>query len=454
MSETLSTVTTCTSTVSSCFQDSCVDDAGESDVTSSGERSVLIASMEEDGYKSDQAVCSDDIIIFFNSHQAVSDGDGVCYTKKPIPSNERDGYMQAIDRDVMKKEARQIAERLLHEQTIAMEAWDEVATEYHRRIEPFTSAFVPHLLHHKYLSLKDESSYLKGKSVLDVAAGTGAGALYAISKGASFAMATDFSKNMLQVLQNRIRDHGCALPRGVLGTRVANGLCLPLAWENKYDVVLSNFGCIYFSRVDQGLREMVRCAKTGGKVCLSAWGSREETHAFNVFPAAIKRCGLDRRWHRVQAASRKDMLELFGTIPSWSEWHHSRRKMRYSGISLAPNYYCPTSRISSSQRFLFSMMTDAGLDDVLVIPVTNEMRLDDSKSYWKRFVLTSPNLKRFVDHCLSRDEVKQLRDAVSEILYEVNEEPSSSSDPQNGDVVLSASAYIAIGTKTIPMMTL
>jgi len=128
--------------------------------------------------------------------------------------------------------------------------------------------------------------------------------------------------------------------------------------------------------------------------------------------------------------------------------------MRYSGISLAPNYYCPTSRISSSQRFLFSMMTDAGLDDVLVIPVTNEMRLDDTKSYWKRFVLASPNLKRFVEHCLSRDEVKQLRDAVSEILYEVNEEPSSSSDPQNGDVVLSASAYIAIGTKTIPMMAL
>eukprot|EP00578_Thalassiosira_sp_NH16_P017712 CAMPEP_0181127520 /NCGR_PEP_ID=MMETSP1071-20121207/28245_1 /TAXON_ID=35127 /ORGANISM="Thalassiosira sp., Strain NH16" /LENGTH=99 /DNA_ID=CAMNT_0023213271 /DNA_START=112 /DNA_END=411 /DNA_ORIENTATION=- len=99
-------------------------------------------------------------------------------------------------------------------------------------------------------------------------------------------------------------------------------------------------------------------------------------------------------------------------------------------------------------------MTDAGLDDVLVIPVTNEMRLDDSKSYWKRFVLTSPNLKRFVDHCLSRDEVKQLRDVVSEILYGVNEETLSSSEPQKGGVVLRASAYIAIGTKTLPMTTL
>ena len=222
----------------------------------------------------------------------------------PIPSNDRDGYMQAIDRDVIKKEARQIAERLLHEQTIAMEAWGEVAAEYHRRKEPFTSAFVPHLLHHKYLSLKDEneSSYLKEKSVLDVAARTGAGALCAISKGASFAMATNFSENILQVLQNWIRDHDCALPRGILGTSVARGPCLPLAWENKYDVVLSNFGCISFSRVDQGLREMVRCAKTGGKVCLSAWGSKEETHSFNVFPAAIKRCGLDRyTWIRTDS---------------------------------------------------------------------------------------------------------------------------------------------------------
>lgn len=416
VSETLSTVS-CTSTVSSCIQ-ACIN---------AGEGSVSTAPADEDGYESDQAVCDDD--------------NDDCFPTKPIPSNEPNRrIVQSIDQD-MKQEAQQIAERLLYEQTIALEAWDEVAAEYHRRIEPFTSAFVPHLLHHGYLSLKDERSYLKGKSVLDVAAGTGAGALYAISMGASFVMATDFSENMLQVLESRIRDH--PLP-GILATRVANGLCLPSSWKNQYDVVFSNFGCIYFPRVKEGLREMVRCAKPGGRVCLSAWGNRDETHAFSVFPAAMKRCGLDRRWIRAQSASRKEMLASIGwTLPPWSETRHSRRKKRYDGIGLAPNYFCPTSRISSSQFSLFSMMTDAGLDDVLVVPATNELRLDDAKSYWNRFVLASPNLKRFVEHCLSRGEVKQLRDVVSEILYEENE------SGDEGCVVLRASAYIAVGTKSL-----
>merc|ERR1712085_99461 len=53
-------------------------------------------------------------------------------------------------------------------------------------------------------SIDQESHYLKGMSVLDVAAGTGAGALYAASRGASSVVATDFSENMLHTLQSRI----------------------------------------------------------------------------------------------------------------------------------------------------------------------------------------------------------------------------------------------------------
>jgi len=285
---------------------------------------------------------------------------------------------------------------------------------------------------------------LNGLSVLDVAAGTGAGALYAASRGASSVMATDFSENMLQVLQSRTNDYPCH----VLETKVSNGLCLPLSWKNEYDIVLSNFGVIYFPKVNEGLREMIRCAKKGGKVCLSGWGSKEETNAFSVFPAAMKRCGLDRRWRHARSTGRKHLLALAGTIPSPSSKKQERNRNRYHGISLTPNYVCPVTRISSSQCVLTKMMADAGLEDVHVIPVTNDLRLDSAESYWNRFVLASPNLKRFVEQCLSVQDVIRLKHAVSEILHEEHEE--SSSHRGKAGVVLKASAYIAIGTKTSP----
>lgn len=451
ISVTLSTVS-CTSGDSSCFNAQERKASVDSSCFNAQERkkdgnykcsiceiTILTASIsvdeEEDGYATDQAV--------------VFDTDSPCTREKPILSITKQRHKLELDRQEQHT-VKQIVEQLLQEQRIALEAWNDVASEYQQRTEPFTSMFVPHLLDPKYLlplsdiqSLKDECLYLKGKSVLDVAAGTGAGALYAASKGASSVMATDFSENMLQVLKSRADDH----PSHIIETKVANGLCLPPSWGNEYDITISNFGIIYFPKVKEGLREMSRCAKPGGKVCISGWGTREETDAFNVFPAALKRCGLDRTWIQAQSLARKHLLALTGMIPLSSKTHQRRRRP-YRGISLTPNFCCPTTRISSSQCVLTKMMVDVGLEDVHVIPVTNDLRLDSAESYWNRFVLASPNLKRFVEQCLNAQEVVRLKHAVLEILHEEHEEFLSHSE--EGGVVLKASAYIAIGTKTSP----
>eukprot|EP00579_Thalassiosira_antarctica_P032058 CAMPEP_0201993742 /NCGR_PEP_ID=MMETSP0905-20130828/1836_1 /ASSEMBLY_ACC=CAM_ASM_000554 /TAXON_ID=420261 /ORGANISM="Thalassiosira antarctica, Strain CCMP982" /LENGTH=532 /DNA_ID=CAMNT_0048548607 /DNA_START=34 /DNA_END=1632 /DNA_ORIENTATION=+ len=428
---TLSTVS-CTSDESSYFN------AEENKGDCNDKCSIATASMynteygpddaeNEDGYDTDNAVACDTI--------------SVCSAKKDAMSITHHRHEQPLDQQEQQK-VQQIVEQLLQESYIAMEAWDEVATEYHRRIEPFTSLFVPHLLGHKYIvpsSFNNEYHYLSGKSVLDVAAGTGAGALYAASRGASSVMATDFSENMLQVIQRRIDSNHFHN----LEAQLANGLCLPLSWSNKYDVVFSNFGVIYFPKVMEGLLEMVRCTKPGGKVCISGWGSKEETHAFSIFPAAMKRCGgLDRTWYHAQSAARKHLLALAGKAPSSSSPKQHRRRRKRHGISLTPNYFCPAKRIVSSVYSLHSMMSEAGLENVQVIPVTKELRLDSVESYWNRFVLASPNLKRFVEHCLSPEEVMQLKDAVSEIIHE------ESSTHRADGISLKASAYIAIGTKT------
>eukprot|EP00956_Cyclotella_meneghiniana_P045024 scaffold350113_cov73-Cyclotella_meneghiniana.AAC.2 len=96
-------------------------------------------------------------------------------------------------------------ELLERENTLATDAWNDVAYEYHRRVEPFTSQFLPFLLNRNFLVERkgrhvDGTSlnYLNGKHVLDVATGTGAAALYAASKGAKVT-ATDFSEEMLKI---------------------------------------------------------------------------------------------------------------------------------------------------------------------------------------------------------------------------------------------------------------
>lgn len=407
------------------------------------------------------------------------------------------------------KQIQLMLKRLLQEQQIACEAWDEVASEYHRRVEPFTSMFVPHLLDPCHLVMDDNDAsrseidhyYLKGKSVLDVAAGTGAAALFAASRGASLVTATDFSEKMLEVIQRRIvavpLDEECRFsnmgggdfsaggvrddagvvfgeegqgnfnhcnypchPSNVVETRLADGLCLPAEWKNQYDIVCSNFGVIFLPNVSQGLSEMVKCAKPGtGKVCISGWGSSEETQAFSIFPVAMKRCGFDSKWFKAQSMARKDMLDLSG-IPMGSELEtlHSsdrrerrRHKRNQRGVSLTPNYLCPTKRIASGHSLLHSLMTDAGLEDVKVIgPVTHDLRINNAEDYWRRFVLASPNLKRVVDQCLNKEEVMQLKKAVFQLLHEnacsCDGEAIPTSHRKKG-IVLQSSSYIAFGTK-------
>jgi 2-polyprenyl-3-methyl-5-hydroxy-6-metoxy-1,4-benzoquinol methylase len=414
-SRTLSTASF-TSDESSCFDaEESKNDCSDKCSTPTSPVHVEFDADEDDGYETDQAVCDSDTMA--STHYL---------------------HKLSLDKQI-EQEVQHTVEQILHEQTIALEAWDEVASEYHRRIEPFTLLFVPNLLDPKFLvpsSSRDECHYLAGKSVLDVAAGTGAAAMYAASRGASSVMATDFSSNMLEVLQRMCTGYSYH----DIETTLANGMCLPLRWNNSYDIVTSNFGVIYFPKVKEGIMEMIRCAKPGGKVCLSGWGSRAETRAFGIFPAAIKRCRLDRKWYRAQCVARKQMLALSCMEPPMTDDHCQRKRKP----SLTPNFFCPAKRISSSQCYLRSIMIEAGLESVKVIPVTNVLELSSIESYWERFVLASPNFKRFVDRCLSPEEVIQLKDAVVEILLEENEVASRCCED---GVALSSSAYMAFGTK-------
>lgn len=290
-----------------------------------------------------------------------------------------------------------IASQSDRENTLAMDAWDEVAVEYRKRVEPFTSQFLPFLLNRNFLVNPEEEHdnelyYLRGMRVLDVATGTGAAALYAVSKGAKVT-ATDFSTEMVKIAETRAHSHktsqnmDCSNVPGSFESRLADGENLPDEWKDQYDLTCSNFGVIYFNDLNRGLVEMVRCTKPGGKVCISAWGRKEMTTAFRIFPAAIRDCGFENKWP-AQASEKT-------------------------------NFFLPTRRISANKQVLYDLLEDAGLSDVKVIgPFSREMRLSSAEDYWYRFVLGCPNVKRVVEHFFTDEEREKLKNSVIRLVEE------------------------------------
>ena len=223
------------------------------------------------------------------------------------------------------------------------DAWDAVAGEYAERVEPFTSSFAGALL--------DLAGELDGKRLLDVAAGSGAVSVLAAIDMGAHVTATDFSEEMLNCLNARPsvrfeRSAGTAK----LSTVVADGMALPAEWSGVFDVAVSSFGVIFFADPEAGVREMLRCLKPGAPLLISAWGSREETAAFQVIPTAAE-----------------------ASLPA-----DSLPEMK-------------PKRADGSPAGLHALLQAAGATDIAVHgPVTRTLRAESAQAYWDRCALGQP----------------------------------------------------------------
>ena len=123
-------------------------------------------------------------------------------------------------------------------------------------------------LHHRWRSRAVELAAVgPGARVLDVATGTGdlAFALAeAVAPGGEI-LATDFSEKMLEIARRK------ALARGTVDAAVsfstANALALPFG-DDEFDAATVGFGVRNFSDLAQGLSELVRVVRPGGRVVI------------------------------------------------------------------------------------------------------------------------------------------------------------------------------------------
>src|SRR3954471_19763008 len=161
-------------------------------------------------------------------------------------------------------------------------------------------------LHHRWRErAADLARVAPGSRALDVATGTGDLAIELASRGASV-VGSDFSEGMLEVARRK------SPPTPALQWEQGNALALPYE-DGAFDAATVGFGARNFSDLPQGLREMARVVRPGGRVVVleittpqkpplstffSLWFDRivpllgklaAEPEAYTYLPSSVKR---------------------------------------------------------------------------------------------------------------------------------------------------------------------
>ena len=152
-------------------------------------------------------------------------------------------------------------------------AWDAIAPAYDRTNTPTQMWLGAEGL--RRVSLE------AGMRFLDVAAGSGALSIPAARLGARV-LAVDQSPVMLELLRHRARAEDLDIE-----TRVMDGHALELA-DDGFDLAGSQFGVMLFPDMPQGIREMTRVVKRGGRVLISAYGDPHRIDFFDFLLRAIR----------------------------------------------------------------------------------------------------------------------------------------------------------------------
>jgi demethylmenaquinone methyltransferase/2-methoxy-6-polyprenyl-1,4-benzoquinol methylase len=141
--------------------------------------------------------------------------------------------------------------------------FDRIAGIYDRLNSVMTAG-----LHHEWRRRAvDLAGVAPGGRLLDVATGTGDLALELARRVAPGGQVTgvDFSERMLELAREKAAR---SAPADVgLEFRAANALQLPFA-DGQFDAATVGFGVRNFAELDQGLREMSRVVRPGGRVVI------------------------------------------------------------------------------------------------------------------------------------------------------------------------------------------
>ncbi len=189
-------------------------------------------------------------------------------------------------------------------------------------------------------TLAEAADVRAGERVLDVAAGNGNATLAAARRFARVT-STDFVPALLERGAARAKADGFDIDY-----RTADAEALPFA-DGTFDVVLSTFGAMFTPRHERPAHEMLRVARSGGRIGLANWTPEgfigqlfKVVGAYVPPPAGLKSPAL---W-----GTEPHIVELFG--PQAQDIRCERRVFNFRYASAAHwlqvfrDYYGPTHR--------------------------------------------------------------------------------------------------------------
>jgi SAM-dependent methyltransferase len=145
----------------------------------------------------------------------------------------------------------------------------------------YESLFVPALFSQWAPMVADAARIQPGDRVLDVACGTGVLAREAARRTgpAGYVAGVDANPGMLEVAR-------ALAPSTDWHQGVAESLPFP---DASFDVVISQFGLMFFSDRRQAVREMLRVLTPGGRLAVAVWDALDHSPAYAAEVALVER---------------------------------------------------------------------------------------------------------------------------------------------------------------------
>lgn len=265
------------------------------------------------------------------------------------------------------------------------EAWDRLATGFDQYVTPETTTLAQDALRHVDLR--------PGLRLLDVGAGSGALSIPAARSGAHV-VATDLAPTMIERLNERARSEGLLNLEG----RAMDGQALELD-DDTFDVAISMNGVSLFPDLARGLAELVRVTRAGGRVVLVAFGPLQKVEFITFVMGAIK-----------------------ATVP---------------GFTPLPTNPPPLPFQVAEPDVMRARLSQAGLRDVKVHPLTWDLPIDSAEHLWNVFAHSNPIGAQVV-----ADLPDELQIEVKQVLHGMLRERSGGAPP----AVLHAEVNLGIGT--------
>ncbi len=263
------------------------------------------------------------------------------------------------------------------------QGWDAVAPGYEKAFESYARLFAEEMLAQMKIG--------PGHRVIDIGAGPGILTMLAAPSGADV-LGIDFSPNMVERLQRRLRDAGIGNARA----EVMDGQDLKLP-DGSFDFAFSNFALIFFPDIERGLAEMHRVLRPGARIAVSTWSVPDRFMTLRVLLRAVK-------------AAVPDFVPP-ARPPVW---------LRLSEASVLKQY-----------------LERADFHHVRIEAVTREWRLPSPLWLAENFPGISPGLS-FIFDALGPEKTRNVQNTLVRQLHD---------DFKDGDVRLSNEALIAFAEK-------